>query len=76
MEFVLWTCYGSVGYFVIFSIRKEIKMTDMKDLPKQMVKLESKYRQYDLIDLFIVSFYNFFTFALGMGCGFLLWGMK
>ena len=70
MEFVLWTSHGSVGYFVIFSIRKEIKMTDMKDLPKQMVKLESKHRQYDLIDLFIVSFYNFFTFALGMGCRF------
>ena len=51
-------------------------MTDITDLPEQMVKLESKHRQYDLMDLFIVSFYNFFTFALGLGLGLLLWGMK
>jgi hypothetical protein len=53
-------------------------MTDIKieDLPKQMIKLDSKTRQYDLVDLFIVSFYNFFTFALGLGLGFLMWGLK
>lgn len=51
-------------------------MTDIGDLPKRMVKLDGKLRQYDLVDLFIVSFYNFFTFALGLGLGFILWGMQ
>ena len=51
-------------------------MTDMSDLPDKMVEMKSKHRQYDLIDLFIVSFYNFFTFSLGLGLGFLLWGLK
>ena len=45
-------------------------------MPETMVTFGKKVRQYDIIDLFIVSFYNFFTFALGLGLGFLLWGMK
>lgn len=51
-------------------------MADIDDLPGQMVSFDKKTRKYDIIDLFIVSFYNFFTFALGLGLGFLLWGMR
>ena len=52
-------------------------MTDISDdFPDKMVTIEGKIRQYDIIDLFIVSGYNFFTFALGLGLGFLLWGLK
>jgi hypothetical protein len=58
-------------------------MTDMSDdLPDHVIRklitptMNKKPRQYDLIDLFIVSFYNFFTLALGLGLGYLLWGLK
>jgi hypothetical protein len=52
-------------------------VTDMKDdLPEKIAHLKRKPRQYDLADLFIVSFYNFFTFALGLGLGYILWGMQ
>jgi len=51
-------------------------MVEIDDLPEQMVTFDKKVRQYDILDLFIVSFYNFFTFALGLGLGFLLWGMQ
>jgi hypothetical protein len=51
-------------------------MTEIDDLPEQMITFDKKVRRYDIIDLFIVSFYNFFTFALGLGLGFLLWGMQ
>ena len=44
--------------------------------PDRMIRVNKKPRQYDLIDLFIVSFYNFFTLALGLGLGYLLWGLK
>ena len=46
------------------------------DLPDTFVSLRKKPRQYDIIDLFVVSFYNFFTFALGLVLGFILWGLK
>ncbi len=51
-------------------------MVEVDDLPEQIVSFRKKSRQYDIIDLFVVSFYNFFTFALGLGLGFILWGMK
>ena len=52
-------------------------MTDMSDdLPDHVIPMKKKPRQYDLADLFIVSFYNFFTFAAGLGLGYLLWGLR
>jgi hypothetical protein len=51
-------------------------MTEIDGLPEQMAMFDKKARQYDVIDLFIFSLYNFFTFALGLGLGFLMWGMK
>ena len=52
-------------------------MVNVDDLPEtRPVSFGKKMRKYDIIDLFIVSFYNFFTFALGLGLGFLLWCIK
>ena len=52
-------------------------MTDFKEgLPKVSAKPKGAFRRYDIFDLFIVSFYNFFTFALGLGLGYLIWGMN
>tara|TARA_Y100000296_G_C5108120_1_gene223653 strand:- start:561 stop:719 length:159 start_codon:yes stop_codon:yes gene_type:complete len=52
-------------------------MADVKvDMPANMVNLNKPPRRYDIIDLFIVSGYNFFTFILGLGLGYFLWGAK
>jgi hypothetical protein len=75
VEFICWNCYGGVGF--VFRPYKEINMTDISDdFPDEMISIKSKTRRYDIVDLFIVSFYNFFTFALGLGLGFLMWGLK
>jgi len=58
-------------------VDRRIKVADIKDgLPEKLVHLNKKPRQYDLADLFIVSFYNFFTLALGLGLGYILWGIQ
>ena len=61
----------------VFRIYEALNMTDISDdFPDEIISIKGKARQYDIVDLFIVSFYNFFTFALGLGLGFLIWGLK
>ena len=63
--------------------------TDISDdLPDETISIKEKIRQHDaearaqardkklMADLFIVSVYNFFAFAVGLGIGFLIWGLK
>ena len=87
VEFIYWNCYGGVGF--VFKLYKEINMADIPDdLPDETISIKEKIRQHDaearaearakklMYDLFIVNVYNFFAFALGLGLGFLLWGMQ
>jgi len=87
VEFIYWNCYGGVGF--VFKLYKEINMADISDdLPDETISIKEKIRQHDaearaqardkklMADLFIVSVYNFFAFAVGLGIGFLIWGLK
>ena len=49
-------------------------MTDKEGGTKRRVVREP--RRYDLVDMFIIGFYNLVIFSIGLGAGWFIWGGK
>jgi len=49
-------------------------MNEKQEKVKKVVVREP--RRYDLVDMFIIGFYNLVIFGVGLGAGWFIWGGK
>lgn len=51
-------------------------MTDTKDVFYKDIgelKMQTKFRRYDIVDMLTISFYNLLLLGVGLGIGWLIW---